>query len=204
MPDRHSTPDQPLLTAYSTKSSHTSPAATRSTTLSARVSTNSMPAVRSSSTSPGKPASPITTLLPPASTSSGRPSAAALRTVATAWSVSAATVSVPAGPPRRSVVYAASESAGVSSWRGRLTSGTTFTLGSRGQGHSSAVRWSGENRDEQAARDEGLLARGPAGGQPRAAGCGGAGRAGCRGAFLPRVDRRRPGRARDRAAALGA
>src|SRR3954453_13376911 len=165
-----------------------------------------MPLVRRSRTTPPKPSSPITTLLPPARTRTGRPSAAALRTVATASSRSAATVNVPGGPPRRSVVYAASElspAGGVSMWWSALTSGTSFTLGSTVQSTSIGGRSSGEYRDEQAARDEGLLVGGTTRRQPRTAGRRVPGRAGHGRALLPRVAGCGSRRAPHRLVALG-
>ena len=73
MPDRHSTPDQPVADRGRRRtSSHGSPAATRTGHVVVVLGrSTSTPRERSSTTVPGKPASPITTLLPPARISTG-------------------------------------------------------------------------------------------------------------------------------------
>src|SRR4051812_16195940 len=99
MPDRHSMPARPSRTRRSTNGSHGSPAWTVNTWPS-----RSMPSVRRRTTVPGKPASAITTLLPPARTSSGSSAASASWTAAiSSCSVRASTIRF-AGPPRRRVV----------------------------------------------------------------------------------------------------
>src|ERR1700759_5206632 len=103
----------------------------------------------------------MTTLLPPAKIKSGSP----VRTVAIASAVSNALVSAPAGPPRRSVVRVRRElslSGDAAIGCSALTSGTTFTLGSGPPAAHLRSAWKWENSDEQAARDEGLLAGGTA------------------------------------------
>ena len=103
MPERHSRPDQPLATVAATRSSHGSPASTRTVTVSVSSATTRSPRERTSTTVPGKPASPMTTLLPPARTRTGS-SAVRLRTARTISSALVAATIRPAGPPRRSVV----------------------------------------------------------------------------------------------------
>ena len=90
MPERHSSPDQPLATVAATRSSQGSPASTRTVTVSASSATTAHPRERTSTTVPGKPASPITTLLPPARTSTGSSRRRASRTRRTISSALAA------------------------------------------------------------------------------------------------------------------
>ena len=99
IPDRHSKPAKPSSTVAATSSSQGSPA---STTM--RSPSRATPRVCTWATTPGKPSSATTTLLPPASTSTGSPARSASRTTSISSSCVEHGTSRSAGPPSRRVV----------------------------------------------------------------------------------------------------
>ncbi len=109
MPDSASTPVQPCSTAWATRSSHGSPAATCTVApeQSSWLSTVT-PRVRTCTTVPSKPASATSRFDPPATSSTGSPAASAAETASTSAASSSATTVRVAGPPTRSVVRSAS------------------------------------------------------------------------------------------------
>ncbi len=109
MPDSASSPTRPEATVCSTRSSHGSPAATRSVAPEQASASVLMPRRSIRTTVPGKPSSATSRLEPPPRTSTGSCAASSSASVATS-SGSEVTVTIrAAGPPTRSVVYAASE-----------------------------------------------------------------------------------------------
>src|SRR4051812_13013740 len=108
MPARHSTPASPSATQAATSASQSSPAwaVTRTTPGPRRCSVT--PRVSTRTAVPSKPASATTRLEPPASSSTGSASASAARTASASAASSRASVRRRAGPPRCSVVNAAS------------------------------------------------------------------------------------------------
>src|SRR5512142_2745143 len=129
MPDRHSIPAYPAATAAAQTASHGSPAAASRTTPSPS-GVMVTPRDRTRTTVPAKPASPITTLLPPARTRSG---ASTARTAATSSSPVWAITSRSAVPPSLNVEKAARSGTSGSTGMGPalLRSCTGFTIGWR-------------------------------------------------------------------------
>src|SRR6478752_5066565 len=108
MPDRHSMPARSSANAPATTASQSSPAWTVRRTRPFGVVARSIPRVATRTTRPGKPASAITRLLPPASRSRRSPAASASRTASTRSPSSVTVTSRSAGPPSPSVVSGAS------------------------------------------------------------------------------------------------
>src|SRR5690348_15256111 len=111
IPDRASTPIQPLATARATNGSHGSPAATRTSAPPQASTSAATPLVRTATTRPSKPSSATSRFEPPPSTSTGTPRRSASATAETSVASSWASTNSLAGPPTRSVVCAASSSA---------------------------------------------------------------------------------------------
>src|SRR4051794_1623993 len=111
MPESASTPIQPSPTARATRSSHGSPAATRTTAPPQASESALTPAVRTATTRPSKPASETSTLEPPPSTRTGVPDSSASRTASRTSASVVATTNSAAGPPTCRVVWSASSSA---------------------------------------------------------------------------------------------
>src|SRR5690242_2509755 len=116
MPLRHSTPARPASTLRATKASQSSPAATER-----RVPCCSIPHRATRSTRPLKPASEISTLLPPPSTKRRRERACANATAASMSASVLASANHAAGPPISNVVNAASGTLRWNSIRGEGT-----------------------------------------------------------------------------------
>src|SRR5690348_13191831 len=111
IPDRASTPIQPLATARATNGSHGSPAATRTSAPPQASTSAATPLVRTATTRPSKPSSATSRFEPPPSTSTGTLRRSASATAETSVASSWASTNSLAGPPTRSVVCAASSSA---------------------------------------------------------------------------------------------
>src|SRR3954468_11797808 len=109
MPERVSTPASPRSTVRATRSSHGSPAATRSVTPAQALASSSVtPRVAIRTTVPSKPASPTSRLEPPPSTRTGSPRPSHALIVSMIPCVLVAVTSRRAGPPTCRVVRPAS------------------------------------------------------------------------------------------------
>src|SRR5688572_10591770 len=119
IPERHSTPARPRATQSATVSSQDSPAPAV-TSVSAPSCACSRPRTSTCTTSPSKPASAITRLLPPPRTNSGVPFAVLQRCARSTSSIVRARSSHRAAPPTPSVVSGASGSASTASRSGSV------------------------------------------------------------------------------------
>ena len=107
IPLMQATPRQPSATARSTRASHGSPAATSTRTRSPSRDT-SIPRIAICKTSPGKPASPTTTLLPVPRTKIGSRAASAPESASRTSASRSRQAHRAALPPTRNVVRGAS------------------------------------------------------------------------------------------------
>ena len=108
IPERHSMPAHPRVTANTTKSSHLSPAATYTLTASASSSRTVMPRRSICRTTPSNPSSAISTLLPPPRMKSGSFCEAVQESASRISSTVSARMKILAGPPMPRVVKGAS------------------------------------------------------------------------------------------------